>query len=181
VTNPTSASATPPPAPIDQDALWSAWRALADKFTLVRMLTHISFSRAAWGVYGVDVITRLRTTPAAASALRQLADTPEEVLKKLAGLAAVNARRNEAMWRMAALFYVTVPLTLLLAGLEGAPDVVKDFLKDSAPILVGGGVAMTFWLLVYFANQWRARQVEAVVELARIERGLGLDGQAGSP
>jgi len=81
---------------------------------------------------------------------------------------------------MAALFYVTVPVTILLAGLEGAPEIVADFLQAGRSILIGAGAAMTVWLLLYFSNQWRARQIEAVVELARIERG-GLDGQAGSP
>jgi hypothetical protein len=152
------------------DALWATWRSLTQTFKTSRLIWHLCTSRAGMGVYGVDVLTGLRAMKATRLAMSELEDAPDALLQGLGELAALNARRNEALWRMAALFYVSVPVTLLLAGLEGAPDLVKQMLQDTAPALIVGGGMMTLWLLYYFANQWRARQIEAVIELVRIER-----------
>ena len=154
------------------DPLWAVWRDVVAEFGLRRMIWSLMRSRTGWGLYGVDVVSTLRTMPMTVDAMALLADLPPKELLRLGELAAVNARRNEAMWRMGALFYVTIPVTLTLAGLENAPDIFKLMLAKNALMVAIGVVLMTLWLLVYFANQWRARQIEAIIDLARIERGI---------
>lgn len=169
-----SSSGPKPVEPIqgEADAAWTIWRALIGDFTLGRLLRDLAMSRSGWGIYGVDLISTLRTTTAARRALARLADIPERQLDMLSDLAAVNARRNEAMWRMAALFYVSAPVTLFLASLQGAPQLMREMFRISGLLLLGLVVLLTIWLLYYFATNWRARQIEAVIDLARIERGL---------
>lgn len=156
--------------PLTADPLWPTWRALVREFRFSRLLRQLATSRSGYGFYGVDVISTLRETPMAEGGLAILTTASDGLLDRLAALAAVNARRNEALWRMAALFYVTVPATLFLAGLEGAPDIVALVLAEAVVPLILTVVSLTAWLLYYFASQWRARQIEAVIELARIER-----------
>lgn len=170
---------TSPPRAVDaDDPLWPLWRAVAAEFRAGRVLRHVFTSRAGWGFYGLDIVSAFRTSPMTRRSLALMVEVPDKLLNRLAALASLNARRNEAMWRMAAMFYVTVPVTLILAGLQGAPEFVRTILSDSGPALGLAAAAMTIWLLYYFFSLWRARQVEAVVELARIERGL--DGSGGS-
>ncbi len=163
----------PAPEPEADDPLWTLWRALVREFRFSRLLGLVAFSRSGWGLYGVDVVSTLSGSAMARGARAVLAEAPDGLLERLIALAAVNARRNEAMWRMAALFYVTAPVTLFLAGLEGAPDFVRGFFAERGPFLAVLVGLMTVWLLYYFANQWRARQMEAVLELVRIERRAG--------
>lgn len=170
---------TAPPRIVDpDDPLWPLWRALAAEFRAGRVLRHVFTSRAGWGFYGLDIVSTFRASPMARRSLAMMVEVPDDLLRRLLAVASLNARRNEAMWRMAAMFYVTVPVTLVLAGLQGAPEFVRSIISDTGPGLGLAVAAMTIWLLYYFFSLWRARQVEAVVELARIERGL--DGSAGS-
>lgn len=160
------------PVLMEADPLWSVWRRLVQEFRTRRLFMHLSTSRSGMGFYGADVVSTLRETPMAKGGLAVLADVSDDLLLRLGDLAALNARRNEALWKLSVLFYVSVPMTLFLTGLEGAPDVAKDMLANSWGVLAVCAVLMTIWLLYYFGNQWRARQIEAVIELARIERGL---------
>lgn len=157
---------------IEEDPLWPVWRRLVQEFGTRRLFLHLSTSKSGMGFYGADVISTLRATPMAEAGLAVLADVSDDLLLRLGDLAVLNAKRNESMWRLAALFYVSVPLTLVLTGLEGAPEIVKDMLARSWGVFAVCGGLITLWLLYYFGNQWRARQIEAVIELARIERGL---------
>ncbi len=157
------------PVPAD-DRLWPTWKALVAEFRFSRLFRYLVTSPHGFGLYGADVVTNLRRTPMARGAMTVLADVPPDLVDRLQDLASLNARRNEAMWRMSALFYATIPFTLLLAGMEGAPDILQLMLQQSWMLLLFLVGAMTLWLLAYFANNWRARQIEAVVELARIER-----------
>lgn len=160
----------------DTDPLWPIWRRLTAEFLTGRLFWHLSTSLSGMGIYGADVVSTLRRTPMAQGGMAVLADVPDDLLLRLGDLATLNTKRNESLWRLAALFYVSVPVTLLLAGLENAPEIVKQVLAKSWGVLSVAAVLMTIWLLFYFTNQWRARQIEAVVELARIERGLPRDG-----
>ncbi len=156
----------------DPDPLWPVWRRLVQEFRTRRLFFHLSTSKSGMGLYGADVISTLRETPMAEGGLAVLADVSDELLLQLGDLAALNAKRNESMWKLSVLLYVSVPMTLFLTGLEGAPDIVKSVLAQSWGVLATFAVFMTIWLLYYFGNQWRARQIEAVIELARIERAL---------
>ena len=156
--------------PLAAEAVWPLWRALVREFRLHRMLWRLMRSPSGWGYYGVDVISTLRALPWARRALALLGDAPDLQLERLARLAELNARRNEAHWRMAALFYITVPGSLFLAGLQGAPEYTRAMVADLGPWATAVILGVMVQMLYYFATQWRARQVEAVIELARIER-----------
>ncbi len=156
--------------PLAAEAVWPLWRALAREFRFHRLLWRLMRSPSGLGYYGVDVISTLRTMPSAKRALARLRDVPDLQLERLARIADLNARRNEAHWRLAALFYITVPGSLFLAGLQGAPDYTRTLISDMGPWATGVILAVMLQMLYYFATQWRARQVEAVIELVRIDR-----------
>lgn len=156
--------------PLAAEAVWPLWRALAKTFRFRSLLWRLICSPSGYGWYGVDVISTLRTMPSGRRALAMLKDVPDLQLERLARLAELNARRNEAHWRMAALFYITVPGSLFVAGLQGAPEYTRDFVTAMGWIGTGLILFLMLQMLYYFATQWRARQVEAVIELARIER-----------
>ncbi|MFJ6023839.1 hypothetical protein ACIQC9_04475 [Brevundimonas sp. NPDC092305] len=153
-----------------EDPLWPTWRALVKAFGFGRLFMHLSTSLSGAGFYGADVVSTLRATRMAKAGLEILEPVSDTLLQRLLDLAEINARRNEAMWRMAALFYVTVPVTLILAGLERTPRLLELAFAEIGWILAFLAVGLTLQLLYYFANQWRARQIEAVIGLARIER-----------
>ena len=155
-----------------EDPVWALWRDVVSEFGLRRMLWSLIRSRTGWGFYGVDMASTLRTTPMARGAIARLSDVPPREIERLAALAGVNGRRSEAMWRMVVLFYVTVPVGIFLAGLEGAPNFIKIFAERQGVLVALLVLLLTIWLLIYFANQWRAKQVEAVIELVQIERGI---------
>ena len=156
------------------DELWPTWRRLVREFGLGRLLSHLARSGSGWGFYGVDVVSTLRATPMATAALAVLEPIDDETLDRLADLASVNARRNDSMWRFAALFYITVPVTLFLAGLEGAPDFIREYLQTMGWVGAVLAFGLTVQMLYYFTAQWRARQIEAVIDIVRIERSRSL-------
>ena len=156
--------------PLAPEAVWPLWRALVREFQFRRLLWRLICSPSGYGWYGVDIISTLRTMPSGRRALALLKDAPDLQLERLARLAELNARRSEAHWRMAALFYITVPGSLFVAGLQGAPEYTRDFVTAMGWVGTGLILFLMLQMLYYFATQWRARQVEAVIELERIAR-----------
>jgi hypothetical protein len=159
-----------PEDPLAPEAVWPLWRGLVREFRFHRLLWRLVRSPSGLGYYGVDVISTLRTMPSAKRALARLEGAPDLQLERLARIADLNARRNEAHWRLAALFYITVPGSLFLAGLQGAPEYTRSMIADMGPWATGVILAVMLQMLYYFATQWRARQVEAIIELVRIDR-----------
>ncbi|WP_242915048.1 hypothetical protein [Brevundimonas pishanensis] len=159
-------------AVIDPNAqLWETWRALAQIFTFRRMVSHLTRSKSGWGIYTVDVVSTLKHMPMAIEGQQILASHSDGELLRLKALADLNARRNDSIWKMAALIYVSAPLSLFLAGLQISPAYVKEVLR-----LGGVGFVIFFFtmlasLTVYYSNNWRARQIEALIEPILIERG----------
>lgn len=156
--------------PLAPEAVWPLWRALVREFRFHHLLDGLMRSPSGLGVYGVDVISTLRETPMAERALVILKDAPDLQLERLARLAELNARRNEAHWRMAALFYITVPGSFFLAGLQGAPEYTRDMISDMGLWATALILGVMVQMLYYFSSHWRARQIEAVIDLVRIDR-----------
>ncbi|WP_282008258.1 hypothetical protein [Brevundimonas aveniformis] len=154
------------------ERLWATWRGLTGEFGMWRLLGHISRSPGGYSLYGIDLVSTLRETPMARGAFKRLAEVPDETLVHLAELAAVNHSRHQSMWRLAVLFYVSVPVTLVLAGLQGAPDFIGEVLVTAGWGLAAVVGLLTVWILVYFAHQWRSQLIVAVLELIRIERAV---------
>lgn len=165
---------------VNGDMLWPTWQALTKVFTFGRMMRHLSRSKSGWGIYTVDVVSTLKDMPMSVEGQSILADRTDEELLRLKALADLNSRRNDAIWKMAALIYVSMPLSLFLALNQFFPAFVKAYLATGGvigiPLLIIGLGAS---LAVYYTNNWRARQIEALIELTLIERG-NLSFTAGS-
>jgi len=155
------------------EEVWALWRRLAGVFGPWRTLGASFRTKTAFGFYGVDLASGLRRTPMLALAEAALKDASPAALEALAEIAEVNAQRNDAMWRMAVIFYVSVPLTLFLAAMDALPDFGERILRQSViGFWVWVGV-LTAFVLYYFLTQWRARQIVAALKLLMIERRIG--------
>lgn len=155
---------------MSESAVWPLWRTVLKGFSPWRTMRLALTSTAVFGVYGVDFASSLRTTPMARDAFAALKGVSDARLAEVAALAALNVQRNEAMWRLAVIFYVSVPVTLALAAIQAVPGAVRYVMHVAALpfwIAVGG---LVLFMLYAFLTQWRARQVAAVLELVRIER-----------
>lgn len=158
-------------AGIDRDRLWAVWRRLTAEFRFARLVRHLIGSKSGWGLYDVDVVSTLKATPMGVGAAAILAELDAPQLTALAGIARINAARNDALWKMAALIYVSGPVTAILAGFQIAPEFTRM-------IMLGGGfgfaliiVGVSASLLGYYTINWRAGQVAALIELELVERG----------
>ena len=99
-----------------------------------------------------------------------VAAASDQDLDRLIELGRVNAQRHEAMWRMAVIFYISAPATVVLALVQIAPEAVLAAILEGSVYLWGAIVLLLVWMLYYFAVQWRARQIIAVLEMIRLER-----------
>ena len=170
---PTPVEATPAAASGDGRVarVWDLWRLLVKEFRTHRLLIALMTTWDASGFYGMDRISNLASSKMAKGARELLSSVDDDTLDALAALANTNAQRNEAMWRLAALFYVSVPMALFLASLDIASDLVREQIAASGGILFFVLAATTVQMLYYFAVNWRARQVVAVLEILTVERG----------
>src|SRR5690606_10597808 len=82
------------------DPIWPLWRGVVSEFSLARMMRNVAGSRAGWGMHTVDLAGSLRRTAMTAATLARLEGVGEAELARLTELAELNARRNEALWRM---------------------------------------------------------------------------------
>ena len=160
------------PRPVTVDEIWALWRRLAGAFGPWRTLRAAMLTRAAFGFYGVDLVSSLRRTPMARLADEALREAPDAALDALMEIAEVNAQRNDAMWRMAVIFYVSVPVTLFLAALDVLPDFGERLARESVIGFWAWVGLLTAFVLYYFLTQWRARQIVAALKLLMIERRL---------
>lgn len=155
---------------LDRDGLWDVWRRLTEEFRFARLVRHLLRSKSGWGLYGVDVISTLKSTPMGISTGTILAGLDTMQLTALLGIARINAARNEALWKMAALFYVSGPVTAILASFQIAPEFTRM-------VMLGGGfgfsliiIGLSGSLLGYYTINWRAGQLAALIELELVER-----------
>lgn len=155
-----------------RDEIWAVWRRLVKEFGFRRMMAHLSVSKSGLGLYDVDLVTSLERTPMARGAIPLLQPMSDDELEVLHGLARINAERNNAIWKMAAVFYVTVPTTLILASFQIVPGIVRRILSEHSLIWLGLFTLISLSLLYCFSIYWRASQVQAVIELEQVQRKL---------
>ena len=105
-----------------------------------------------------------------------LAGQSPEALKTLLGLARINAKRNDSIWKMAALFYISGPTGFIVLGFQIAPKLTRAVLTLGAVGFGLCGLALALSLLHYYSINWRAAQIVAVVEMEMVERGLDISG-----
>lgn len=151
---------------------WAVWQALTNAFGFWRLLRHLITSKSGMGIYEIDVVSSLKATPMGRAAQPVLAQQSDSLLTKLLGLARINAKRNDAMWKFAALFYISGPTTLILAGFQIAPKLTRTILAEGHIGFLAVFVGMAASLLHYYSINWRAAQLEALIELEMVERGL---------
>ena len=154
----------------DRARLWDVWRRLVAEFRLGRLVRHLARSKSGWGLYEVDVVSTLKSTPMAAAARPILAELDDSQLACLLALARINAERNDSLWKMAALFYVSGPVTAVLAGFQMAPEFTRLVLTQGGLGFVVILLCLMISLLHYYTINWRAGQVAALIELDQLER-----------
>ena len=124
----------------------------------------------AWAYFGNDFITGLRRNRSTEQAFTLLDEQPD-LFEAVRGLAALNLKRHEQMFQFIALLYVSVPVTIVLGLAEVMPnDLIRVFSEQQQAVMILV-VALTVGAVVYLVGMWRARQLLAVIELWRIERG----------
>jgi len=158
-------------ATVQPARLWMLWRQLKRHFPAWSFVFSAFYTPGAWGLFGVDFTTGLRANRSTARAFEVLSQASPAEFDALTALAAVNARRQERVFRAVAIAYLTVPITLVVTWGEIAPDSVREAVErypSSAFVLVFG---LTMGALAYFISAWRARQIIDVMDLFRIERG----------
>lgn len=151
-------------------ALWSLWRGVLTSFGPWRIVRMAVTSPAIIGVYSVDFASSLRRTPMGVEVFSLLSDVTDSRLVELTALADLNVQRNVAMWRLAVIFYVSVPVTLGLAAIQAVPGAVRYVMHVAATPFWIAITGLVLFMLYAFLTQWRAQQVRAVLELVRIER-----------
>lgn len=159
-----------------RDEIWAVWQKLVKAFGFRRMVAHLSSSQSGLGFYSVDLISSLRRTPMALAAQEVLQSLDDGRLEVLQDMARINAERNNALWRMAALFYVTAPTSMVLLSFQLAPELARTVVKEGGLGLAVMFVLLTVWMVGYYSIYWRAVQIQAVVELERAQRGLEVTG-----
>lgn len=156
---------------LDRDALWATWRQLTGEFKFSRLARHLIASRSGWGLYDVDVVSTLSATPMAKCARPILAPLSTVELNSLVAIARINAARNDSLWKMAALFYVSGPVTTVLAAFQIAPNFTRKVLEIGSVGFIPIILSLILSLLFYYSINWRAGQITALIELELIERG----------
>lgn len=148
----------------------AAWRRLVGCFGTWRLARAALTSLALFGIYSLDRVSSLRRSPMGRDALAMLDGVGEADFAALSALAAINQERNEAMWRMAVMFYISVPVTLALATFQIAPGFVRN-LPQWLPLPFWAAVTgLLVFMLYSFITLWRARQITAVLALVKLER-----------
>lgn len=150
--------------------VWPLWRAYKRLFRTWMLPISTWTTPGAWGWLGNDVVSGLRANPSTRKAVALLQDVAAPEFDTLSALATLNLRRQEQGFQVLVLFYISVPLTLILAVGEFAPEAGLAFMRQERDVLLQLGVALVGATLFYLAALWRARQMVHVLDLIRIER-----------
>jgi len=143
------------------------------RFSVRRLPIDCLTTRGAWGFFGEDVVTGLRGNASTRFALEELAALDLRTFEEVACLSDVNHRRQDAAFRVTALIFVVAPVVSgLLIDLFApkAMGMVRSSEGWKLPVLV----VFAALLLLRLAALWRARQLTAVIEIARVEQGRPL-------
>lgn len=156
---------------IDREALWATWERLVAEFKFSRLFRHLLGSKSGWGLYDVDVVSTLNATPMAKATKPILSGLGNAELAALLAIARINTVRNESLWKMAALFYVSAPVSTALAAFQIAPNFSRKVMATGGLGFVIVFLCLTISLIFYYSINWRAGQVATLIELELIERG----------
>lgn len=149
--------------------VWALWDAIRHDFSVARAPWEALTSSTSWGYMGNDFVSGLRRDRPTMRTFTRLDAAPEHY-GAVRALAELNVRRHEQMFHALVLFYVTVPLTIVLAMGEVIPEAVAQHLRDNMPYVIAGAAPLVFGVISYMIGLWRARQMVAVMTLWRLER-----------
>ena len=125
----------------------------------------------AWGYLGNDFISGFRRNRSTNQAFALLDGVPDAQFDALSALANLNARRQDQMLRAVIVAYLTVPLSGVAIFAEVAGGSLLTFIREHPEFAIQIAITATAAPLGYFMSHWRSRQIVAVLDLIRIERG----------
>lgn len=149
--------------------VWALWDAIRRDFSVARAPLEALTSSTSWGYVGNDFVSGLRRDRPTVRTFERLDAAPEHY-EPVRALADLNVRRHEQMFQALVLFYVTVPLTIVLAMGEVVPEAVVKHLRDNMTYVIAGAAPLVFGVISYMVGLWRARQMVAAMTLWRLER-----------
>lgn len=158
-------------SPEPQHPAWDLWRRLHRLFPAWNVWIDAFTTPGAWGLWGVDLVSGLRRNPSTRTAFALMKDVSPELFDAVVSLAAVNGRRHDLLFRTVLVTYITVPLAVITTTAQITPTGVESWLTQHWRFAVQAFGACTFGVLVYFWSQWRSKQLMAVLDLIRVERG----------
>ena len=150
---------------------WRLWAALKARFPAWSLIPSSFHTPGAFGYLGVDFISGFRRNPSTIAAFEILEGADEATFDAVSALAALNARRQEQMFRAVVIGYLTVPISVLALLAELAGGSVVSFVRQHADLVIPLVVAFAAAPLSYGMSTWRSHQMLGVLDLIRIERG----------
>lgn len=152
---------------------WDVWRRLVRRFSLARMPLEGMISPGAWGFFGSDVVSGLRRNRSTEAALSMLERLDARAFEEVVVMADVNQRRQDAAFRVTALMFVIGPV---IGGilLDLFAPATMGMVRRSDGWTLPALVLFAVLVLLRLAGLWRARQLAAVLEIARIVQGRPL-------
>jgi hypothetical protein len=153
------------------EGVWALWKRLRAYFPTWSLLPSSFVTPGAWGYMGNDFISGFRRNRSTQQAFELLDGVTDRDFDALSALANLNARRQDQMLRAVVIAYLTVPLSIVAILAEVAGGSLLTFVRDHSDWAIQTAVAITFGPVVFFMSHWRSRQIVAVLDLIRIERG----------
>ena len=150
---------------------WRLWTRLKAHFPSWSLIPSSFYTPGAWGYMGVDFITGFRRNPSTLAAFEILGGANDATFDAVVALAALNARRQDQMFRAVEIGYLTVPVTLLALFAEIGGASIMPFARAHADVIIPLIITSAAAPLGYGMSAWRSRQMLGVLDLIRIERG----------
>lgn len=157
-------------APVPDLPLWQHWDDLERLFPTWRFLMTGFFS--AWRLRtGFDSLRRLRMDKRTRRAFALLDQIETPMLDDLIALAKANAERQGYFARTILFAYVSIPFSIGALVAQLAPAATQQALLAYAPTWGGALAGIGSAVVVRLVLDGQARQLLALLEIARIERG----------
>jgi hypothetical protein len=150
---------------------WRLWTRLKAHFPAWSLIPSSFYTPGAWGYLGVDFITGFRRNPSTLAAFDILGGANDATFDAVVALAALNARRQDQMFRAVVIGYLTVPVTIVALFAEIGGASIMPFARAHADVIIPLIIASACAPLGYGMSAWRSRQMLGVLDLIRIERG----------
>jgi hypothetical protein len=153
-----------------QHPVWARWARLKRLFATWRFVTDAVTTRSGWSLFGLDFVTGMRRDRSTERVMAIMQDADAAEFDAVTALAALNARRQDRVFKAVAVAYLSVPVTLLATWGEVTPDAVERVFREEPRAVLSIVFALTASVLIYFMSSWQSRRLVDALDLARIER-----------